>query len=71
MEVKIETLLNNVDPRTIKVYSSNLYPSKLVIQHCGVYGNPNKTEYIIDHQQAVHLAKQILKHYNEERLNED
>lgn len=65
MEFQLNVLLNNVDHRTIRVCSNVLYSDKLVIQHCDKYGNPSRTEYVVDRQQAIELASQILKHYND------
>ena len=65
MEFQLNVLLNNVDHRTIGVCSNVLYSDKLVIQHCDKYGNPSRTEYVVDRQQAIELANQILKHYND------
>lgn len=65
MEFQLNVLLNNVDHRTIRVCSTVLYSDKLVIQHCDKYGNPSRTEYVVDRQQAIELANQILKHYND------
>lgn len=71
MEFQLNVLLNNVDHRTIRVCSNVLYSDKLVIQRCNKYGNPSRTEYVVDRQQAIELANQILKHYNEELPNNE
>lgn len=71
MEFQLNVLLNNVDHRTIRVCSTVLYSDKLVIQRCNKYGNPSRTEYVVDRQQAIELASQILKHYNEEQPNNE
>lgn len=71
MEFQLNVLLNNVDHRTIRVCSNVLYSDKLVIQRCDKYGNPCRTEYVVDRQQAIELASQILKHYNEELPNNE
>ena len=71
MEFHLNVLLNNVDHRTIRVCSNVLYSDKLVIQHCDKYGNPSRTEYVVDQQQAIELASQILKHYNKELPNNE
>jgi hypothetical protein len=71
MEFQLNVLLNNVDHRTIRVCSNVLYSDKLVIQRCNKYGNPSRTEYVVDRQQAIELASQILKHYNEEQPNNE
>ena len=71
MEFQLNVLLNNVDHRTIRVCSNVLYSDKLVIQHCAKYGNPSRTEYVVDRQQAIELASQILKHYNKELPNNE
>lgn len=71
MEFQLNVLLNNVDHRTIRVCSNVLYSDKLVIQHCDKYGNPSRTEYVVDRQQAIELASQILKHYNKELPNNE
>lgn len=71
MEFQLNVLLNNVDHRTIRVCSDVLYSDKLVIQRCDKYGNPCRTEYVVDRQQAIELASQILKHYNEELPNNE
>lgn len=34
-------------------------------------GNPSRTEYVVDRQQAIELASQILKHYNKELPNNE
>lgn len=71
MEFQLNVLLNNVDHRTIRVCSNVLYSDKLVIQRCNKYGNPSRTEYVVDRQQAIELASQILKHYNEDQPNNE
>lgn len=71
MEFQLNVLLNNVDHRTIRVCSNVLYSDKLEIQHCDKYGNPSRTEYVVDRQQAIELASQILKHYNKELPNNE
>lgn len=71
MEFQLNVLLNNVDHRTNRVCSTVLYSDKLVIQRCNKYGNPSRTEYVVDRQQAIELANQILKHYNEEQPNNE
>ena len=71
MEFQLNVLLNNVDHRTIRVCSNVLYSDKLVNQRCNKYGNPSRTEYVVDRQQAIELASQILKHYNEEQPNNE
>lgn len=71
MEFQLNVLLNNVDHRTIRVCSTVLYSDKLVIQRCNKYGNPSRTEYVVNRQQAIELANQILKHYNEEQPNNE
>lgn len=71
MEFQLNVLLNNVDHRTIRVCSNVLYSDKLVIQHCDKYGNPSRNEYVVDRQQAIELASQILKHYNKELPNNE
>lgn len=71
MEFQLNVLLNNVDHRTIRVCSNVLYSDKLVIQRCNKYGNPSRTEYVVDRQQAIELANQILKHYNKELPNNE
>ena len=71
MEFQLNVLLNNVDHRTIRVCSNVLYSDKLVIQRCNKYGNPSRTEYVVDRQQAIELASQILKYYNKELPNNE
>ena len=68
MEFQLNVLLNNVDHRTIRVCSNVLYSDK---QRCNKYGNPSRTEYVVDRQQAIELANQILNHYNKELPNNE
>lgn len=65
MEINIPVLLNNRDPRMIRVEQNIAGDNKLQLRHSDKFLNiTNKYSYTIERAQAIELARKILDFYD-------